>query len=140
MTSFQLGESTAAPVTAQNSWSAHIRATLLLGLPLIGAQLAQMLMGVTDTLMLGWLGTEALAASVLGTNILFVLMITGFGFGTAVSALAAGAEGAGDVRGVRRVVRMGLWVSILFGILAMPIMFFAEEILLAIGQEPGRCG
>jgi len=137
MTSVQHGESTATPITAQNSWSAHIRATLLLGLPLIGAQLAQMLMGVTDTLMLGWLGTEALAASVLGTNILFVLMITGFGFGTAVSALAAGAEGAGDVRGVRRVVRMGLWVSILFGILAMPIMFFAEEILLAIGQEPG---
>jgi len=130
------GESNATLKLIDNSWRAHIRATLLLGLPLVGAQLAQMLMGVTDTLMLGWLGTEALAASVLGTNILFVLMITGFGFGSAVSALAAGAEGAGDIRGVRRIVRMGLWVSLIYGVLVMPIMFFAEEILIAIGQKP----
>lgn len=131
----QIGESTFAPAQ-DNSWPAHIRATLALGLPLIGAQLAQMLMGVTDTLMLGWLGTEALAATVLGTNILFVLMITGFGFGTAVGALAAGAQGAGDVRAVRRMVRMGMWVSLAYAALVMPIMFFTEEILIAIGQDP----
>ncbi|MGR3722145.1 MATE family efflux transporter [Abyssibius alkaniclasticus] len=131
----QIGESSFAP-EQNNSWPAHIRATLALGLPLIGAQLAQMLMGVTDTLMLGWLGTEALAATVLGTNILFVLMITGFGFGTAVGALAAGAQGAGDVRAVRRMVRMGMWVSLAYAALVMPIMFFTEEILIAIGQDP----
>lgn len=134
-TATHIGESAAAPMP-DNSWPAHIRATLALGLPLIGAQLAQMLMGVTDTLMLGWLGTEALAATVLGTNILFVLMITGFGFGVAVSALAASAEGAGDVRAVRRMVRMGMWVSLAYAALVMPVMFFTEEILVAIGQEP----
>ncbi|MEX0969273.1 MAG: MATE family efflux transporter [Paracoccaceae bacterium] len=128
------GESTFAPAL-NNSWPAHIRATLALGLPLIGAQLAQMLMGVTDTLMLGWLSTEALAATVLGSNILFVLMITGFGFGSAVGALAAGAEGAGDVRAVRRMVRMGMWVSLAYAALVMPIMFFTKEILIAMGQD-----
>ena len=42
-------------------WSAHVRATAVLALPLVGTQLAQMTMGVTDTLMLGWLGAAELA-------------------------------------------------------------------------------
>ncbi len=62
------------------SWPRHIRATAVLALPLIGAQLAQMAMGVTDTVMLGWLGATELAASVLATQAFFLFFIFRFPF------------------------------------------------------------
>ena len=57
---------------AGQGWPDHIRATLRIGVPLIAAQLAQMAVGVTDTVMLGWLGAKELAASVLGTTFFFL--------------------------------------------------------------------
>ncbi|MBL4807477.1 MAG: MATE family efflux transporter, partial [Rhodobacteraceae bacterium] len=108
----------------------HISASIALGLPLIGTSVASMLMGVTDTVMLGRLGAEPLAASVLGNQVFFLLMIAGLGLAQGVMPLAAAAVGANDVTGVRRSVRMGFWVVIAYAILVTPIMFFVEPILL----------
>lgn len=117
-------------------WGAHIRATLRLGVPLIGVQLAQMAIHVTDTLMLGWLGAEELAGGVLGTQLLFLCFITTMGFAQAVVPLAANAEGAGDVQGVRRATRMGLWVVLLVALLLTPLLWNAEPVLIALWQKP----
>lgn len=126
----------AAGRAAGASWGAHLRATLRLGLPLVGAQLAQMAITVTDTLMIGRLGAEELAAAVLATQGFFLVWIFGTGFAQAVMPLAAEAEGRGDKRGVRRSVRMGLWIVLLYGALAMWPLWHTETILLATGQEP----
>ena len=40
------------------SYPRHARATLALGLPLIGSHLAQMSLHVTDTVLLGWYGVS----------------------------------------------------------------------------------
>ncbi len=48
-------------------WSGHLKATLVLGLPLLGSHTAQMLVHLTDTIMVGWYGVEELAAVVLAT-------------------------------------------------------------------------
>lgn len=117
------------------SWPSHLAATLTLGLPLVGAQLAQVAINVTDTVTIGWLGAEELAAAVLATQGFFLVWIFGVGFTQAVMPLAANAEGRGDVRGVRRSVRMGLWVVVLYGAAAMGPLWRFEPILLALGQE-----
>lgn len=119
------------------SWSAHAAAMLTLGLPLVGVQLAQMAINVTDTLMVGRLGAEELAAAVLATQGFFLVWIFGTGFAQAVMPLAAAAEGRGEARGVRRSVRMGLWIALLYGLLAMGPLWRFEAILLALGQDPG---
>ena len=124
------------PPTARHSYGPHLRATIALGLPMVGTMLAQILMGVTDTIMLGWLGAAPLAASVLGTQIFLILLLTGSGFAQAVVPLAAQALGAGDTTVLRRAVRMGFWVVTAFSIAAFPIMWFSEPILLALGQKP----
>lgn len=115
---------------------AHVRATLALGLPLIGSHLAQMLLHVTDTVMLGWYGVNALAAVVLGGSVFFVVFILGSGFGIAVMGMVAAALGRGDEAQVRRDTRMGLWLSILYGALVLPLMWESGAILLALGQKP----
>ncbi len=125
------------PASAQsNSWAAHFSATLALGLPLIGTQMAQMGINFIDTVMLGWLGAETLAASVLATTLFFIVLVVGFGLANAVMPLAAQASGEGDIRSLRRSVRMGFWVVMIYGALMMPLLWNTETILLAIGQKP----
>ena len=109
---------------------------LILGLPIIGSHLAQMLLHVTDTVLLGRYGTVALDAVVLATSAFFVLFILGSGFGIAVMGMVASALGRGDETLVRRETRMGMWLSILFGVLTMPIFWNTGAILRAAGQDP----
>lgn len=118
------------------SWSEHIRATFLLGLPLVGAQLAQVSINVTNTVIIGRIGAAELAAAVLATQFFYLFWMFGSGFAYAVMPLVANAVGAGDSRSVRRSVRMGLWATCLYSALVMVPLWFTEAILLAIGQDP----
>ncbi len=113
----------------------HARSALILGLPLIGGNVAQYAVTLTDTLMLGWYDVGALAGNVLGGMVFFVLFIFGAGFALAVMPAVASAEAEGNTVQVRRVTRMGLWASLGFGLAAMPIFIFARPILGVMGQE-----
>jgi MATE family multidrug resistance protein len=124
---------TAAPI---QTYRAHARATLTLGLPLIGSHLAQMSLHVVDTIMLGWYSVTALAAGVLGASSFFVVFILGSGFAQAVMPMVASALGRGDEAQVRRDTRMGMWLSIAFGVLCYPLFWWSGPILLAAGQQP----
>ncbi|SDF51681.1 MATE family efflux transporter [Sulfitobacter delicatus] len=120
------------PMTNRN----HIRAILTLGLPLIGGHLAQMAIGVTDTVMLGWYSVEALAAVVLGSTYFFVLFIFGSGFAMAVMPLVAAYDAENDEIGLRRATRMGLWLSVGFAMIALPAMVWSTPVLGLLGQGP----
>src|SRR6056297_123299 len=114
----------------------HSRAIWTLGMPLILSNLAQFAIHITDTVMLGWYDVTALAAATIATTLFFVIFIVGAGFAQAVTPMVAAAAEENDEVQVRRVTRMGLWLSIIYG-LAMTVPFFwAEAILLAIGQDP----
>lgn len=123
-------------MTQRPSYPAHARAILALGLPLVGSHLAQMALHVTDTVLMGWYGVNELAAVVLGSSSFFVIFIFGSGFAQAVMPMVASALGAGDETQVRRDARMGLWLSIAFGLLTYPLFWWAEPVLLALGQKP----
>jgi multidrug resistance protein, MATE family len=123
-------------MSAPLSYPAHARATLVLGLPLIGSSLAQMALHVTDTIMMGWYGVVPLAAVVLGSSSFFILFVLGSGFAKAVMPLVAEARARGDEPRIRRDARMGLWLSAGFGVAIYPVFWFADPILLALGQKP----
>ncbi|MEM1131237.1 MAG: MATE family efflux transporter, partial [Pseudomonadota bacterium] len=114
----------------------HLRATLRLGLPLIGGMVAQAAISLTDTIMVGWYGVTELAAVALGGAYFHVILILGMGFGLAVMPLVASAAASDDRRQVRRVTRMGLWLGLIFSVLVMPVFWFSGTILEALGQAP----
>jgi multidrug resistance protein, MATE family len=114
----------------------HARETMVLGLPLIGSSLAQMALHVTDTVMVGWYGVVPLAAVVLGASAFFIVYVVGSGFAKAVMPMVAAALGRQDETRVRRDTRMGMWLSIAYGIMVYPIFWWSGSILLSLGQAP----
>ncbi|MDG1936588.1 MAG: MATE family efflux transporter [Paracoccaceae bacterium] len=119
-----------------SSYSESFRSLHRLGAPLVVGHFAHMAIGVTDSLMLGWFSVEALAATVLGHTIFFVIFIVGAGFAAAVMPVVASAIAQGDSIQARRVMRMGLWLSAAYTITVLPIFWWSEALLLAIGQSP----
>jgi multidrug resistance protein, MATE family len=117
-------------------WASHFGATLSLGIPLVGAQLAQLAIHTTDVVIVGRLGAEALAALVLAGQFFFTVFIFGSGFAIAVMPMVANAYGKGDVRLARRSIRMGLWVSLAYSVLMWPLFHYSQNVLLALGQVP----
>lgn len=113
----------------------HAKETMVLGLPLIGSHLAQMALHVTDTVMVGWYGMVSLAAVVLGASSFFIVYVVGSGFAKAVMPMVAAALGRGDEAQVRRDTRMGIWLSIAFGVVVLPVFLWSGPILLALGQD-----
>ena len=118
------------------SYPAHAKAVAILGLPLVGGHLAQIAIGVTDTVMLGWYGVDALAAVTLAASYFFVLFLMGAGFAFAVMPMVATFDAEEDEVSIRRVTRMGLWLSIAYSVAIMPIMIWSESLFLFLGQEP----
>jgi MATE family multidrug resistance protein len=117
-------------------WRREILATLRLSAPLVLTQLAMIGINTTDIVMMGWLGPDELAAGALGMNIYMPLYLFGMGIATVVAPMAAQALGARDFRGVRRTVRQGFWLTLLFGAIFTAIIFYGRHVLLATGQDP----
>lgn len=116
------------------SYPAHVKAVTALGLPLVGGHLAQIAIGVTDTVMLGWYGVDALAAVTLASSYFFVLFLMGAGFAFAVMPMVATFAAEEDDVNIRRVTRMGLWLSLAYAVIIMPFMIWSEALLLLMGQ------
>ncbi len=115
-------------------FSTNLRRVLALGLPLAGSHLAQFMLAVTDTIMLGWYGVVDLAAGVLGAALFFAVFTFGTGFANAVMPMVATAASSGQETEVRRATRMGLWLSIAFGLGALPVFWFSGALLTTLGQ------
>jgi len=119
-------------------WTDELRATVALAWPLILSNLTMALIGATDVVLMGWLGPHPLAASALGLNLTFVLILLGIGVVTASSPMMATALGAraSAVRDVRRSFRQACWVAICIALAAWVLLWNAEALILRLGQEP----
>ena len=110
--------------------------TLRLAVPMMLTQLGQIAMMTTDLALIGRLGEDAVAAAALAHTVYFISFTFGLGLVAAVSPLAAQAFGAGDVRRIRRALRVGLWVALMISLPMMASPLYGEQILLALGQAP----
>ena len=113
----------------------EVRATLALAAPIVLAQLAQMSMSFVDVVMVGRLGTEAMAAIVLGSTVYFTLALVCVGVLVAVQPTVAQAVGAGDDALAGRGARQGLWLATLLGVPFTLALGYAEPALAATGQD-----
>jgi multidrug resistance protein, MATE family len=127
----------AIPMDRQSPWRDELRATASLAWPMILSNLTMMLIGVTDVILLGWLGPKELAAGALGHNLAMLCAIFCMGLITATSPMMASEKGrkAHSVRDIRRTFRQGLWVSCAVMIPVWIFLWNTEAILVATGQQ-----
>jgi MATE family multidrug resistance protein len=117
-------------------WADEVRASFRLAWPLIIAQLAQNLLFTTDVVLMGWLGPKYLAAGTLAGAFLMPFFLTGIAVVGAVAPLVAQARGGRRIKDVRRIVRQGIWVSILLATLLQPIVLNIGLVYGFLGQDP----
>ena len=114
----------------------EVRATVAVAGPLAAANLAQMAMGFTNTVMVGSLESAALAAAGLGASLYFTVALVCSGILTAVAPLAAHAIGAGDNHRAGRVTGAGLVLAALLAVPVVAALLAANRLLVVLGYEP----
>lgn len=122
--------------TTHMGFYTHIRETLRLSIPLIVGQLGHMLMGVTDSIMVGRVGTIPLAASALSHVMFFLVLVMGLGISMAVTPLVAQAFGAGEKTECGVVLRQGLLVNLLTSLVLFGLTLLMADSLKYMHQPP----
>ena len=98
-----------------------------LAMPIIAGQLGQVLMGFFDTIQIGAMGHEYIAASGFANGIYWMTILLGMGILFAVSPLVS--KAFGEQRGYRSigVLKASLWVSLALTFIFMIIIFIIAE-------------
>ena len=112
----------------------ELRALLRVAGPLIVSQLGGIAMNTTDTIMVGPLGAQALAAAGLGGALFMATMVVCTGTLMGMAPLVSQAYGAGDRAECRRLLVQGLWLAALLSLPLTLYCLFGQPIARALGQ------
>ncbi|MBR1709498.1 MAG: MATE family efflux transporter [Clostridia bacterium] len=103
---------------------------LLLLLPIVLQNVITASVGMADTVMLGRVDQQSLAASSLAGQVQFLLNVTYFGLASALTILAAQYWGKGDGATISRILGIGLILSLLFsGTAALFALSMPERVM-----------
>lgn len=112
------------------------RALLRLANPIILSQIAQILMGLIDTVMSGHAGATEQAVVGLGVALWIPVFIGLMSVVQAISPIIAHHFGAGDAAAVARDAREGIWLALVAGLVPLALVPWAADLLLAFDIEP----
>ena len=100
-------------MTGQAALRTEARALVRIATPVVIAEIGWMSMGLVDTVMVGPLGPEAIAATGLGTGVFTAIAVFGMGLLLGLDTLVSQAFGAGRLADCRRLLHQGLWLALL---------------------------
>lgn len=112
------------------------RALLRLAGPLILSQVAQVLMGLVDTVMSGQAGATEQAVVGLGVALWIPVFVGLMSVVQAVSPIIAHHVGAGDHEAVVRDARQGIWLAVGVSVLPLLLLPWAPALLKLAGIDP----
>jgi MATE family multidrug resistance protein len=115
---------------------AELRTLLSLSAPVVLGQLAFMLLGFVDVVMVGHYATEALAAASLANVWLMGSMMFFMGILMGLDPLISQAHGAGDGARCGLALQRGLALALMLSPLLALAWYFTEPALLLTGQTP----
>lgn len=110
--------------------------TFYLSAPIIIGNLGHMLMSVVDTAMVGRIGTVPLAAAAISNILFYLILVMGLGISTAVTPLTAIAFGAGENKKCGVILRQGLVVNMLCGVVLCVLIGCLAKMIKYMNQPP----
>jgi len=113
----------------------HFRTTFLIAYPIVLSQLGHIAVGVADSIMVGELGTDPLAAVSLANSIFSLVLMFGIGMSMAITPLVAAVDGeGGGQQKSGAIFRHGLVINLLTAILLGLLMIGGSQVLPLLDQ------
>lgn len=108
----------------------------LFALPIIGAQMASMGLGVLDTYMAGRLSSLDLAAVALGQNLFWPVQVIFWGMLLSVPPIISQLRGEDRTLAAGPIVRQAIWLSLFSALLVMLLLYQAPFFYRLLAVEP----
>jgi len=115
-------------------YSDHFRKNFVLAYPVMLSQLGHVMVGVADNIMVGHLGAVPLAAASLGNAVFFMLLTFGIGVSYAITPLVAAADGEGNKEKISSVLKHGIVINGITGILIFAVVLLGGQALYYMNQ------
>ncbi|SMG33358.1 multidrug resistance protein, MATE family [Marivirga sericea] len=112
----------------------HFKRNYLLAYPVVLSQLGHVLVGTADSVMVGRVGTEELAAVSVANAVFSVTMMFGIGISFGLTPLVAQSDGEGNHRSAMRFMKHSFVINLIFGLLLFGILLFGGFILDILDQ------
>ena len=113
----------------------YIRRVLYIALPVSFQTLLKMIVNFVDTVMIGKLGETAIAGVGLANKYFFVFILLIFGIESGTGVLASQYWGNNDIKNIRKVLGIGLLLSITGSMIFSIIAFIMPDKLMMIFTE-----
>lgn len=118
------------------SYRTHIKTTFLIAYPVMLSQLGHILVGVADSMMVGALGAEPLAAVSLANSLVSLALMFGIGVSIAITPLVAAADGGDTTYDQSQIFRHGLVINVITGGALAGILVSSAYALPWFNQPP----
>jgi MATE family multidrug resistance protein len=116
------------------SYRYHFKKTVNLAYPVMLSQMGHILVGIVDSIMVGQLGPAPLAASAFANNALGIFMMFGIGLSYGITPLVAQADGKEDDPMIIRVLRHGIILCGLAGVVLFLLLLGLAQLMPYMGQ------
>ena len=118
-----------------NTYKDHLRETIKLAIPVSIGQLGHIMMGVTDSLMVGRVGAVPLAASSLVNGIVFLIVVLGLGMTLAITPLVSIARGKNEKDQCGVILRQALLLNAVVTLILLGILLLLADLIIYLDQE-----
>lgn len=99
------------------------------------SQMGHILVNLADSVMVGQLGTVPLASVSLAISVFSVVLLFGIGVSYGMTPLVAQADGEADKHKAASILKHGLFLNTILGVLLMLVTYGGGKLLMFMGQE-----
>jgi MATE family multidrug resistance protein len=115
-------------------YSTHFKQNLKIAIPVSLSQVGHVMVGVVDSIMVGALGKEPLAAAALSNSIFNLPLIFGIGISYGITPLIASADGEKNFKKAGELLKHGLVINICTAIALCTMFYFLSDHLSSLDQ------
>ncbi len=118
-----------------NNYLKNYKATFILAFPVVLSQLGHILVGVVDTAMVGQIGTVEQAAVALSNSLYTLVLVFGLGVSYGITPLVAAADSSNNFEENAALLKHGIIINTILGILLFVILFSISPLLNFFNQK-----
>ncbi len=117
------------------SYKAHLKETIKLAIPVVIGQLGHIMLGLTDSIMVGRVGAVPLAASSLVNSVVYLIIVFGMGMTLAITPLVSIARGRGQKDQCGVILRQSLLLNTVVTLVLFAGLLLLGDMIKYLKQE-----